>query len=152
MENDVYNAAMRRIRRLHFLHYPVQGALMTSLVLATGRRTAHGGADNPQLATWPNLFVVMALLAVVGVFIHFVSSYIRPNLRRPAAENLRLYQGRIFLRNSLLSLACLPPLAAYAVGGSSWNLVLFGVLLLVPCLVTAPSAQTYQRWLMAAAR
>ena len=152
MENDVYDATIRRIRRRHFLHYPAQGALMTGLVLAAGRHVAGRGAVNPQLATWPNLFVVAALLAVVGVLIHFVSSYIKPNLRRPAAENLRLYQGRIFLRNSLLSLACLPPLAAYAADSDSWDLAFFGILLLVPCLATAPSARTYQRWLVSSAR
>lgn len=149
MENPAFAAAIRRIRRLHYLHYPVQGVLMAVLVLAAGRHAARGGTENPQLATWPMLFWVLALLAVVGVLVSFISSYIKPNLRRPAAENLRLYQGRIFLRNSLLGLACLPPLAAHALTGDGWNLLFFACLLLAPCLVTAPTARSYQKWLIA---
>lgn len=148
MDDSAYHTAIRRIRRWHFLHYPAQGALMAALVLAAGRHAAAGPAENPRLATWPALFWVVALLAVVGVLVSFVSSYIKPNLRRPAAENLRLYQGRIFVRNSLLGLACLPPLAAHALTGDGWNLLFFGCLLLVPCLVAAPSARSYQRWLI----
>lgn len=148
MQDSAFEQAWRRLRRLHYLHYPAQGLLMAAAVLVAGRRVAGPASDNPRLATWSVLLGVLALLAVVGVLLHFVASYIRPNPRRPAAENLRLYQGRLLLRNSLLGLAGLPPLAAYALRGEPVNLLFFGVLLLVPCLLTAPSARTYQRWLL----
>lgn len=148
MDDHAYHHAIRRIRRFHYLHYPAQGALMATLVLAAGRRTASGTAVNPQLATWPLLFMAVGLLMLVGGLIYLISAYIRPNLRRPPAENLRLYQSRIFLRNSLLGLACLPPLAAHVLSGEWWNLLFFGCLLLVPCLVAAPSARSYQKWLI----
>lgn len=148
MDDHAYHQAIRRIRRWHFLHYPAQAALMAALVLAAGRRAAPGHAAEPQLATWPALFGVVALLAVVSVLVSFVSSYIKPNLRRPAAENLRLYQGRVFLRDSLLALAGLPPLAAHALHAEALNLLCFAVLLFTLCWLTAPSARTYQRWLI----
>lgn len=147
-EPATFDYALRRLRRQHFLHYALQAALMAGLLLAAGRRVAGDGTDNPRLATWPALFGLLALLAIVGVLVRFVSGYIRPNPRRPAAENLRLYQGRVFLRNSLLGLAGLPPLAAFALAGGAWNLVFFAILLVVPCWVTAPSARAYQRWLV----
>ena len=148
MDDRAYHQAIRRIRRFHFLHYPAQGALMAALVLAAGRRTASSTAVNPQLATWPLLFMVVGLLMLVGGLIYLISAYMRPNLRRPPAENLRLYQSRIFLRNSLLGLACLPPLAAYVLNGEALNFVFFGCLLLVPCWLAAPTARNYQKWLI----
>lgn len=149
MDNSAFQQAIRRLRRQHYLHVAAQAALMAGLVLAVSRRAAAGSSENPQLATWPLLLGMLALLGIVSVLVHFVSSYIKPNLRRPAAENLRLYQGRVFLRDSLLGLAGLPPLAAYVLHGEWWNLAFFGLVLLVPCVVAAPSARAYQRWLVA---
>ena len=148
MNNPTFQRAIRRVRIQHYLHFAAQAGLMAGVVLAVGRRVAGGTSENPKLATWPVLFGMLALLAVVGVLVHVISSYIKPNLRRPAAENLRLYQGRIFLRDSLLGLAGLPPLAAYALSGNLWNLLFFCLVLLVPCVVAAPSVRTYQRWLI----
>jgi hypothetical protein len=148
MVDPTYDEAIRRIRRIHWLHYPIQAAAMTTLVLVAGRRTAGSGAVNPQLATWPALLLLGGLLLLVGVLIYLVSSQIKPNLRRPAAENLRLYKSRIFLRNSLLALTGLPPLVTYTITKSPIDLIFFGCLLLTLCVVMAPSAKTYQRWLI----
>jgi hypothetical protein len=121
---------------------------MATLVLVAGRRTAGSGAVNPQLATWPALLLLGGLLLLVGVLVYLVSSRIKPNLRRPAAENLRLYKSRVFLRNSLLGLTGLPPLVTYTITKSPIDLIFFGCLLLTLCVVMAPSAKTYQRWLI----
>ncbi|QNP51082.1 hypothetical protein H9L05_13270 [Hymenobacter qilianensis] len=88
------------------------------------------------------------LLVVVGVLVYLVSAQIKPNLRRPAAENIRLYKSRVFLRNSLLGLTGLPPLVTFTITRSPLDLVFFGCLLLALCVVMAPSAKTYQRWLI----
>ncbi|WP_133272138.1 hypothetical protein [Hymenobacter radiodurans] len=93
-------------------------------------------------------FAPGGLLLLVGVLVYLVSSQIKPNLRRPATENLRLYQSRIFLRNSLLGLTGLPPLVTFTITKSPIDLVFFGCLLLTLCAVMAPSAKTYQRWLI----
>jgi hypothetical protein len=82
------------------------------------------------------------------VLVYLVSAQIKPNLRRPEAENLRLYKSRIFLRNSLLALLGLPPLVTYTITKSPVDLVFFGCLLLTLCVVMVPSAKTYQRWLI----
>jgi hypothetical protein len=148
MVDPTYNEAIRRIRRLHWLHYPAQAAVMATLVLAAGRRTAGSEDVNPQIATWPALLLLGGLLLLVGVLVYLVSAQIKPNLRRPEAENLRLYKSRIFLRNSLLALLGLPPLVTYTITKSPVDLVFFGCLLLTLCVVMVPSAKTYQRWLI----
>ncbi|MBC8084541.1 MAG: hypothetical protein H7Z21_15195, partial [Hymenobacter sp.] len=94
------------------------------------------------------LLLVGALVPLAGVLLYLVSRYMRPNLRRPAEENLRVYQGRILLRNSLLSLLGLPLLISYVFTRGVAELVACGVLLLVLCVLTAPSAKAYQRWLI----
>jgi hypothetical protein len=71
-----------------------------------------------------------------------------PNLRRPAEENLRIYRGRIFLRNSLLNLVGLPMLASYAITHKPFDLVGCGAMLLALSWRMAPDAKTYQRWLL----
>ena len=84
----------------------------------------------------------------MGFFLYVISRYLRPNLRRPAAENLRIYQSRLLLHDSLLALLALPPLVSYAVG-HGWPYLLFsGAALLALAWQTRPSAQTYQRWLV----
>ncbi|QNP51083.1 hypothetical protein H9L05_13275 [Hymenobacter qilianensis] len=60
MADPTYDEAMRRIRRMHWLHYPTQAAVMAALVLAASRRTASSGAVNPQIATWPALLLLGA--------------------------------------------------------------------------------------------
>jgi hypothetical protein len=148
MANSTYDEAIRRIRLLHWLHYPLQAALMATVVLVAGRRAAGAGATNPQIATWPALLLLGGILVLIGVLVYLVSSQIKPNLRRPEAENLRLYKSRIFLRNSLLGLLGLPPLVTYTLTGSPVDLVFFGCLLLTLCVVMVPSAKAYQRWLI----
>ena len=148
MADPTYDKAIRSIRRLHWLHYPTQAAIMAALVLVAGRRTAGSGDVNPTLATWPALLLLGGLLVLVGVLVYLVSSQIKPNLRRPEAENLRLYKSRIFLRNSLLGLLGLPPLITYTITKSPVDLLFFGCLLLTLCVVMTPSAKTYQRWLI----
>ena len=148
MVDPTYDEAIRRIRRMHWLHYPIQAAVMATLVLVAGRRAASSGVVNPKIATWPALLLLGGLLLLVAVLVYLVSSQIKPNLRRPAAENLRLYKSRIFLRNSLLGLTGLPPLVTYTITKSPIDLIFFGCLLLTLCVVMAPSAKTYQRWLI----
>lgn len=148
MADPTYDEAMRRIRRMHWLHYPTQAAVMAALVLAVSRRTANSGAVNPQIATWPALLLLGGLLVLVGVLVYLVSSQIKPNLRRPETENLRLYKSRVFLRNSLLGLTGLPPLITFTITKSPIDLVFFGCLLLALCVVMVPSVRTYQRWLI----
>ncbi|QDA61312.1 hypothetical protein [Hymenobacter jejuensis] len=148
MGDEAYDKAIRRIRRLHWLQYLLQAGLTAALVLLAKQRAAASTAVEPQLATWPALLLLTGLLVLVSVLVYIVSKYIKPNIRRPSAENLKMYQSRIFLRNSLLGLISLPPLVSYALTQNPWDLVFFVCLLLVLCTVTVPSARTYQRWLI----
>ena len=148
MTDADFHQTIRRIRRRHWLHYPAQALLMGSVVLAAGSRIAAGAAPQPQIASWPALLLLGALVPLVGVFLYVVSRRMKPNLRRPAEENLRIYQGRILLRNSLLSLLGLPLLASHVLTRGVIELVTCGILLLALCSLTAPSAKAYQRWLL----
>ena len=148
MTDADFHRAIRRIRRRHWLHYPVQALLMASGVLAGSGRAAVGPTLKPRLATWPALLGLLALVPIVGFLLYVVSRYLRPNLRRPAEENLRIYQGRVLLRNSLLGLLALPLLVSYAIGHHLLDLGLGGAMLLALGWQTRPSAQTYQRWLI----
>ena len=116
MTDADFHQAIGRIRRRHWLHYPVQALLMVGGILAGSSQAAVGPTLEPRLATWPVLLGLLALLPVIGGLLYIVSRYLRPNLRRPAAENLRIYQSRLLLHNSLLALLALPPLVSYAVG------------------------------------
>ena len=148
MTDTDFHRAIGRIRRRHWLHYPAQGLLMAAGVLAGSGQAAAGSTSEPHLATWPALLGLLALLPVVGFLLYVISRYLRPNLRRPAAENLRIYQSRLLLHNSLLALLALPPLVSYAVG-HGWPYLFFsGAALLAMAWQTRPSAQTYQRWLI----
>lgn len=149
MTNADFHLSIRRIRRRHWLHYPVQGLLMGGALLGTSGRTAVGPTLEPALATWPALLGLLALLPVVALLLFLVSRYLRPNLRRPAEENLRLYQGRVLLCNSLLGLLVLPLLASYVINNQPLDLVLCGAVLLALGWQTRPSAETYQQWLLA---
>ncbi|MGI4885564.1 MAG: hypothetical protein ACRYFR_11450 [Janthinobacterium lividum] len=148
MTDAEYHQAIGRIRRRHWLHCGAQALLMGSAVLATGRQAAVGAAANPRLATWPALLLLGALVPVVGALLYAVSRNLRPNLRRPYAENLRIYQARTLLRDSLLGLLGLPLLASYVVTHQASDLAICGGLLLVLGRLTVPSAETYQRWLI----
>ena len=148
MTDADFHRAIGRIRRRHWLHYPVQALLMAGGVLAGSRQAAVGPTLEPRLATWPALLGLLALLPVVGLLLYSVARYLRPNLRRPAEENLRIYQGRVLLRNSLLGLLALPLLVSYAIGHGVLDLVLCGAILVALGWQTRPSAQTYQRWLI----
>ncbi|MFD1470642.1 hypothetical protein ACFQ48_20620 [Hymenobacter caeli] len=148
MTDAEFHRAIGRIRRQHWLHYAAQALLMGGAVLAAGGRTAPGTAVNPRLATWPVLLLLGALVPAVGALLYAFSRTMRPNLRRPYAENLRIYQGRMFLRDSLLGLLALPLLASYLFTHHATDLAICGGLLLFLAWRTRPTAQTYQRWLL----
>ncbi|WP_310392173.1 hypothetical protein [Hymenobacter sp.] len=148
MTDADFHQAIRRIRRLHWLHYPAQALLMGGAVLAAGSRTAVSTTLEPRLATWPALLLLGALVPVAGLLLFGLYRRMRGNLRRPAEENLRIYQSRVFLRNSLLSLLALPLLASYTVTHQVLDLVAGAVMLLALSWRLAPTAATYQRWLL----
>jgi hypothetical protein len=89
-----------------------------------------------------------ALVPAVGLLLYTAFRRMRPNLRRPSEENLRMYQGRIFIRNSLLGLVGLPMLASYVVTHKPFDLIAGAAMLLALSWRLAPSAQKYQRWLL----
>lgn len=148
MTDVEFHRAIQRIRRRHWLHYPVQAALMAGAVLAGGGQAAAGPTLEPRLATWPALLLLLALVPVVGLLLFVVFRRMRPNLRRAVEENLRIYQSWILLRNSLLGLLALPLLVSYVIGHGPFDLVICGAMLLALGWQTVPSAQTYQRWLL----
>ena len=136
--------AIRRLRRMHVLQYLVLAGLMLALVLAAG----HGlqaGRTRQNLAPVVALLLVLVLLVVGGIYLVF--RRIRPNLRRPEAENLRIYQSAVLLRNSFLALVSLPPLMLYHLTSNRLDLALFGVLLTVLCALTLPTEGKFRRWL-----
>jgi hypothetical protein len=147
MDNAAFHYAIRRIRRLHWLHYPVQTLVMAGVVLGLGSRLP-GSSTTEQVAAWPGLLLLGAMVPLVGVLLYSISRRLRPNLRRLAEENLRIYKSRIFLRNSLLCLLVLPLLVSYVLTQGVLEIVCSGILLLVLPLLTAPSAKNYQRWLL----
>jgi hypothetical protein len=149
MTNADFHLRIRRIRRRHWLQYPVQGLVMGGGMLGASGRTAMGTTSEPALTTWPVLLGLLALLPVVSGLLWLISRYLRPNVRRPAEENLRIYQGRVLLRNSLLGLLALPLLASYAITHKPLDLVLCGAVLLALGWQSQPSAIRYQRWLVA---
>ena len=148
MTDAEYHAAIGRIRRGHWLHYGVQAVLMGGAVLALRSRVAGPGAANPRLATWPALLLLLALLPLLSLALYAIAQYMRPNLRRPYAENMRLYQSRLLLRNSLLGLLGLPSLAAYLLTQQPAWLLGYAALLGLLAWRTAPTAKKYQRWLI----
>lgn len=147
MNNADFHKAIRRIRRLHWLHYPVQALVMACVVLGFGSRLP-GAATSGQVAAWPGLVLLGAMVPIVGLLLHSVSRRLRPNLRRLAEDNLRIYKSRIFLRNSLLGLLLLPVLVSYVLTRGQLEIVCCVMLLLVLPILTAPSAKAYQRWLL----
>ena len=148
MTDTDFHRAIRRIRWLHWAHFPAQALLMGSAVLVAGKRAAVGATLEPRLATWPMLLMLGALVPAVGLLLYTMYRRMRPNLRRPSEENLRMYQGRIFIRNSLLGLVGLPMLASYVVTHKPFDLIAGAAMLLALSWRLAPSAQKYQRWLL----
>ena len=148
MTDADFHQAIRRIRRRHWLHFPAQGLLVGAAMLATGSRTAVGATLEPRLATWPALLLLGALVPAVGLLLYGLYRRMRGNLRRPAEENLRIYQSRVFLRNSLLGLLPLPLLASYVVTHQALDLAAAAAMLLALSWRLAPSAKTYQQWLL----
>jgi hypothetical protein len=148
MDNAHFHLAIRRIRRLHWLQYLVQTLLMAGVVLGLGSRIASTGATVPKVASWPAVLLLGLMIPVVGLLMYSVSRRLRPNLRRLAEENLRIYQSRIFLRNSLLTFFILPLLVSYVLTHGLLEIVCSGILLVILPLLTAPSAKDYQRWLL----
>jgi drug/metabolite transporter (DMT)-like permease len=147
MNNPDFHLAIQRIRRLHWLHFPAQALLMAAVVLAAGRQLSPAGPE-PRLATWPALLGLGVLLPLVGALLYGTARRLRPNLRRLAEENLRIYKSRLILRNSLLNLLSLPLLISYSLTRTWWPLMGAVLMVLVLCLTTAPSAKKYQRWLL----
>lgn len=148
MTDAEYRQNIQRFRRAHWLHYALQALLMGGAALAGRGQVASTAAINPQLATWPALLGLAVALPLVGVVVYAVCQSIRPNLRRPYAENMRIYLSRLVVRNSLLGLLGLPLLAAYLLTHHVVVLAAYGGLLLLLSRQTLPSAQTYQRWLL----
>jgi hypothetical protein len=148
MTDAEYNHNIQRFRRAHWLHYGVQALLMGAAGLATRHGVAGPAAINPQLATWPALLALAVAVPLLSVVLYAVCQRIRPNLRRPYAENMRIYLSRLVVRNSLLGLLGLPLLAAYLLTHQLAVLALYASLLFVLGRRTAPSAKTYQRWLL----
>jgi hypothetical protein len=149
MTDADYNRNIQRFRRAHWLHYSAQTLLMGAAGLATHRGVAGPAAINPQLATWPALLALAVAVPLLSVVLYAVSQSIRPNLRRPYAENMRIYLSRLIVRNSLLGLLGLPLLAAYLLTHQAAVLAAYATLLLWVGWRTLPSAKTYQRWLLA---
>ncbi|GAA4053595.1 hypothetical protein GCM10022409_45660 [Hymenobacter glaciei] len=148
MTDADFHQAIRRIRWVHWYHYPVQGLLMGAAVLVTSGRAAVGQTVEPQLATWPALLLLGVLVPVVSICLYMVYKYMRPNLRHPSEVNLRTYLGRVFLRNSLLCMAALPLLASYAITHKPFDLLASAGVLLALSWRLVPTAKTYQRWLI----
>jgi hypothetical protein len=148
MTDADYNRNIQRFRRAHWLHYGAQALLMAAAGLATHRGVAGPAAVNPQLATWPALLALAVAVPLLSVVLYGVCQSIRPNLRRPYAENMRIYLSRLIVRNSLLGLLGLPLLAAYLLTHQAAVLAIYAGLLLFLGQRTAPSAKTYQRWLL----
>lgn len=148
MTDADFRIAIRRIRWLHWLHYPVQGLLMASVVLVAGSRAAVGPTLEPRLATWPVLLLLGALVPLAGLLLFALYRRMQPNLRRAPEGNMRIYQGRILLRNSLLALVPLPLLASYVVTHKPFDLIAAGLMLVALCWRLTPTAASYQRWLL----
>lgn len=148
MTDAEYHFNILRFRRRHWLHYAAQGLLMGSAVLAVRPHMAGPGEDTPQLATWPLLLAVLAALPVISFVLYAVCRAIQPNVRRPYAENMRLYQSRLVVRNSLLALLGLPLLTMYLLHSQPLYLAAYAALLLALAWQTAPTARTYQHWLL----
>ncbi|QJX45506.1 hypothetical protein HMJ29_00545 [Hymenobacter taeanensis] len=147
MNNADFYQHIQRIRRLHWLHYPVQTLIMAAVVLGLGSQLL-GSAISERAAAWPGLLLLGAMVPVVGLLLYSVSRRLRPNLRRLAEDNLRIYKSRIFLRNSLLCLLILPLLVSYVLTHGTLEIGCCVILLLVLPSLTAPSAKAYQRWLL----
>ncbi|QNE38850.1 hypothetical protein F1C16_04415 [Hymenobacter sp. NBH84] len=137
--------AIRRIRRMHILQYLVLGGLMLTLVLLTDHRLQ---TTNTRQNTALVVVLLLVLLVLVMGGIYLVFRRMRPNLRRPEAENLRIYQSVVLLRNSFLALVSLPPLLLYHLTSEWVNLLFFGVLLVALCVLTLPTERKFRRWLL----
>jgi hypothetical protein len=148
MTDAEYNHNIRRFRRAHWLHYGAQVLLMGGALLAGRGRVAGPAAINPRLATWPALLTLAVAVPLLAFVLYAVCQSIKPNLRRPYAENMRIYLSRLVVRNSLLGLLGLPLLAAYLITHQPAVLAIYAGLLLFLSQRTAPSAKTYQRWLI----
>ncbi len=148
MTDAEYQTEIQRFRRRHWLHFAGQGLLMGLLALPLRGRVAGPVAINPALATWPALLLAGVLLPLLSAVLYSVCQRIRPNLRRPYAENMRLYQSRLVVRNSLLALLSLPLLSAYLLTQQAGYLATYVGLLLLLGWQTAPTAKIYQRWLL----
>lgn len=129
---------------MHIVQYLVLAGLMLTLVLLAGHRLQTTSA---QQNVAPVIVLLLVLLVLVIGGIYLVFRRIRPNLRRPEAENLRIYQSAVLLRNSFLALVSLPPLLLYHLTNDWLHLLFFGVLLTALCLLTLPTEPKFRRWL-----
>lgn len=98
MTDAEYNQNMQRFRRRHWLHFGVQGGLLGGVALA-GRHQAIGlTATGSRLATWPVVLALLVVVPLVSVALYVVCRRIRPNIRRPYTENMRIYQSRLVVQ------------------------------------------------------
>lgn len=148
MNNPDFHRAIGRIRRRHWLHYAVQSLLMGGLVLAMRRTLVVTGPEPLPLSSGPGLALLAGAALLAGLGLRWLRRRMVPNLRRRAEENLRVYQSRMVLQNSLLLLSGLPLLLAYGLVGSLPALAAYIALMPVMGRLTAPSAEAYQRWLL----
>jgi hypothetical protein len=143
MTDAEFHGNIRRIWRGHWLHYPIQALLTGGPILVIGSHSAGPASPNPRFATWPALLLLAALIPLVVVAVYGINKRLKPNLRRPYEANMRIYQSRIMLRNSLLGLLGIPLLTHEVI-----DLVTYAAVLLLLAWQTAPNAQKYQRWLL----
>ncbi|NML64956.1 hypothetical protein HHL22_07030 [Hymenobacter sp. RP-2-7] len=148
MTDAEYQFNIQQFRRRHWLHYAGQGLLMGATLLAVRSQLAGPAEEVPHLATGTNMLALLGAIPLVSLMLYVLSRAIRPNLRRPYAENMRLYQSRLVMRNSLLALLGLPVLAWYLLRPQPLTLVGYAALLLALAWLTVPTAKTYQRWLL----
>ena len=148
MTDAEYQFNIQRFRRWHWLHFAGQGLLMSGALLTVRRMIAGPGEEVPHLATGTNMLALLGAIPLVSLMLYVLCRAIKPNVRRPYAENMKLYQSRLVVRNSLLALLALPLLAWYLLRPQPLALASYVVLLLALAWRTVPTARTYQRWLL----
>jgi len=148
MTDAEYQFNIQRFRRRHWLHYATQGLLMGGALLGVRSQLAGPAEEVPHLATGTNMLALLGAIPLVSLLLYVLGRAIKPNLRRPYAENMRLYQSRLVVRNSLLALLGLPLLAWYLLRPQPLALGGYVALLGLLAWQTAPTAKTYQRWLL----
>ncbi|KUG08349.1 hypothetical protein [Solirubrum puertoriconensis] len=138
---------IRLTQTIHVVQYLLQALLMGALVMWAGGGLNSPGAGPPP-ALGPYVILAALLVLMVGSSLYTMSRYLRPNLRRPSAENHRVFRSRLILRNSLLGLLALPPLLLYQSSGQFFDLLYYGVMFAGLLALNWPTARGYQQWLI----